>query len=197
MKSITKLLISVALFLSASAGSWAQSSVPEQIKGVMVPSSRRALFVDLARYNRLPTTAVSGGDESVPLESLLDFDHVKTSNQGKTTFIQTPFRPEEEDCLGVFHEGQAGIEEAATIKKYYIQSVQGNARRDYVVTLISEKDFATENPDYDFLDNPNFMGIIFFSDLSGRLISTRTYYYGRILDAKVLKLEESRLVFIS
>ena len=32
MKSITKLLITEALFLPASAGSWAQSSVPEQIK---------------------------------------------------------------------------------------------------------------------------------------------------------------------
>ena len=190
MKSMTKLLIPVALLLSASAGSWAQSSVPEQIKGVMVPSSRRALFVDLSAYNRQPAQAVLGGDESVPLESLLDFGQVKTS-KGKTTFIQTPFRLDEKDCQGVFHDGQAGVDEAVTIKKYYMQAIQGDARRDYVVTLISEKEFATENPEYDFLDNPDFMGITFFSDLNGRLFDTHTYYYGRIMDAKVLKPGEA------
>ena len=192
MLRVNRLILTASLLLAVSSSSWAQPSGAEHIKGVLVPSSRRALFVDLSAYNRQPTTAASDGDESVPLESLLDFDKVKTTLfQETTTFIQTPFLPDGNDCLGVFHEGQADAGEAAVVKKFYMQSVQGNARRDYVVTLVTEKEYAVENPDFTFLDMPNFLGVIFFSDLQGRLFSTRTYYYGRILDAKVLKPEET------
>ena len=168
----------------------AQTSGTEHIKGVMVPSSRRALFVDLSAYNRQPATAVSGGEESVPLESLLDFSQVKSKLfQEKTTFIQTPFKPDREDCLGIFHEGQADAGDAVVVKKYYMQSVEGAERLDYVVTLVSEKEYASWKPDFSFLDMPNFMGVVFFSYLDGELFLTRTYYYGRVLEGTILKAD--------
>ena len=161
--------------------------MPERIKGVTVPASRADLFVDLSSYNRLPGKPAEGA--AIPLESLLDFDAVKTSVfKGKTKFTQIPFR--DNGCRAIFHDGNAGPDQATAVRKYLIHAVDSGQQYDYVVTMVVEKEYEEDNPGFDFLDKPNFTGVVFYSDLMGNIIYIKDDYNGRILDGKILKPDE-------
>ena len=184
---LSKLLLSASILLAASGGAWAQTSPVANLKDIMVPSGRRALFADLSAYNLLPgATAADNAAGSVPLSSLLDFGQVRTQEFKGTTYIQTPFV--EDGYLAGFREetDTAAPDNATAVKKYYIRATQDGKTYDYVVTLVANAGFAAENPDYDFLSKLNYYGTTLYSDLSGRLFRLRTVYYGRILDASLL-----------
>ena len=191
MRYIRQPLIAFLSFFVASGSMLAIPPVPDRIKGITVPASRVGLFVDLSPYNLQPGSEPTQG-EAVSLESLLDFEHVKTELFNETTFTQIPFRQNGNGTMAVFHDdkGIAGLDQATAVRKYYIQTETGDERQDYVATMIAEKVSEEDNPGFDFLDKANFTGSIFYSDLKGRFIEVRNYYNGRILKAKILKPDE-------
>ena len=178
------------LFLLVTAGSLlAAPPVPERIKGITVPAYRVDLFVDLSAYNRLPGKNVEGA--AVPLESLLDFEAAKTKLfNGKTNYTQIPFRSNGNGCRAIYHDGSANADQATAVRKYLIHAEDSGRQFDYVVTMVVEKEYEEEEPDFDFLNKPNFTGVVFYSDLMGNIIDIKDDYNGRILQGKILKPDE-------
>ena len=83
--------------------------------------------------------------------------------------------------------GQIASSEFATcVKEFLIQvsdKTTGEAQL-FVVTLFTEKSYADLHPDFDYLNRPNYTGVVLFSNVLGEFNGVNVYNNGRILPAK-------------
>ena len=193
MRFISRLFLSAPVFLSISAGAQTADSLSTGLREYPVPVSRTSLFADLSPYDVLGISSPpEAGVDTVPFGSLLDFDNTSIRESRSITFTQIPLLRGGVEIMAVFHDGScdADPEDAFPIRQYYVKTVKGERIQSYVVTMITEKEFGEEMPDFDFLTMPNYTGVVFFSHPDGRVYWTRTYYNGRLLNATLLNRDE-------
>ena len=63
-------------------------------------------------------------------------------------------------------------------------------RLRYVVTMITDASYYRENPEFDYLDKPNYTGVVLLSSIQGKLIDATLYSDGLIRNAQLLTPEE-------
>lgn len=182
------------------------SVTSKDFTGLMVPSSRLALFYDADEYNLLPSKPASKSTESeTALEDLLDKDKTLTKEFKGFLFQQIPFRQNDEEAFyASYSVGEMGTAESATrVKKFLVQS-SGLSYEDediYVVTMITDKTYFDTHPDFDFFSRPNYTGIVVFSNLEGEFMNANVYRNGCILPAERVtdldQIEADQIYYIS
>lgn len=171
---------------------------------VSVPQSRIALYAnlscyDLAANNKVETKSVEG-DSQVSLGSLLNFNEEIHYEDGGIRYNLIPFLSNaERGVLSFLYDSDSEIDEehAASVRKYYIQAQRGDKQRSFIVTMITQNEYETRFPDYDYINKPNYSGLILFSTVAGTIITVRSYSNGRILGAKLLSTESHSLDSLS
>ena len=160
--------------------------------------SQVPLFANLSEYNLTPRPSVTRSgesdaqsDESVPLEELLDRDGTISCPFEDQVFIQVPFLQNKENLLaGISEEDVPDLASATVVKKFYMEMHADDLRLRYVVTMITDASYYRENPEFDYLDKPNYTGVVLLSSIQGKLIDATLYSDGLIRNAQLLTPEE-------
>ncbi len=160
--------------------------------------SQVPLFANLSEYNLTPHPPVTRAgeadaqtEESVPLEELLDRDGMITCPFEDQFFIQVPFLQNKENLLaGISEEEFPDLASATVVKKFYMEMHADDLRLRYVVTMITDASYYRDNPEFDYLDKPNYTGVVLLSSIQGKLINATMYSDGLIRNAQLLTPEE-------
>ena len=160
--------------------------------------SQVPLFANLSEYNLTPRPPVTRAgevdaesDESVPLEELLDWDGTISCPFEDQFFIQVPFLQNKENLLaGISEEEVPDLASATVVKKFYMEMHADDLRLRYVVTMVTGAAYYRENPEFDYLDKPNYTGVVLLSSIQGKLIDATLYSDGLIRNVRLLTPEE-------
>lgn len=161
-----------------------KTNIEKDISSVMVPLSRLSLFADISDFDLCDNRPITKTDNTLTtsLESLLDFDEIKTKTIGNQSFTVVPFLQNKDKILAsIQSENKPIITEAAPIKKYYILMRSGSCSYQYIATLITSKNYSNGHQFFDFFDRPNYSGVILYSTFEGRVFEVRTYNEGKII----------------
>lgn len=126
------------------------------------------------------------GEESVPLESLLNRDKSATDPFKEFTFTEVPFH-DDGTLVRLCSQRNGSDSNFTKIKKFLIKRASHSETIMYVATMLPDTDYANEYPGFTFIDSPDFTGLVIFSDLEGRVLDVRQYSNGRIMEAMFLK----------
>lgn len=172
--------------------------VAKNLSETLIPVSQVPLFANLSEYNLTPRPPVTRAgevdaesDESVPLEELLDRDGTISCPFEDQFFIQVPFLQNKENLLaGISEEEVPDLASATVVKKFYMEMHADDLRLRYVVTMVTGAAYYRENPEFDYLDKPNYTGVVLLSSIQGKLIDATMYSDGLIRNAQLLTPEE-------
>lgn len=164
---------------------------------VTIPQSRIPLYADLSCYNLSGSGSVDTKsayeDTPVSLGSLLDLNAEKCYVNGGIQYSQIPFSDNAEGEWSSYlydneiEYGENGV--SSSIRKFYVQTQRGDTKKSFIVTMITHNEYEIRFPDYDYVNKPNYSGLILFSSVTGELITIRSYSNGQILGAKLLSPE--------
>ena len=161
---------------------------------VTIPQSRIPLYADLSCYNLSGSESVDtksvDEDTLVSLGSLLDLNAEKCYENGGIQYSQIPFSDNSDGRWSSYlydneiEYGEEGV--SSSIRKFYVQTQKGDAKQSFIVTMITYNEYETRFPDYDYVNKPNYSGLILFSTVTGKLVTIRSYNNGQIFGAKIL-----------
>ena len=158
------------------------------------------LPVDLSPYGFLngafiPLTKGGDGDTPYmpPVDSLIDRTKAKQiSNLDGIVYTQAPFKSNGTRPMSSFSGNPETLGESVTpLKCFYIrmENCFEQSEEEFIVTMIPSAFQVTSDPGYDFLDKPNFDGIILYSRTDGTYLRTRIYSRGIIAEGCMLSQE--------
>lgn len=157
------------------------------------------LPVNLSPYGFLngafPLTKGSDGDTPYmpPVDSLIDRTKTKQiSNLDGIVYTQVPFKSNETRCMSSFSGNLKTLGESVTPLKCFYISMENcfeQSEEEFIVTMIPSAFQVTSDPGYDFLDKPNYDGIILYSRTDGTYLRTRIYSRGLIEEGRMLSEE--------
>ena len=188
------------LFAASCAKNQIDRSVIETRKIQKMISEGFILPVDLSSYGFLngpfiPLTKAGAASTSYmpPVDSLIDRMKAKQiSYPDGIVYTQVPFKMNGLNVKGAFSGSRKTISNSIVpIKCFYIrmENCFKQSEEEYIVTMIPSAFQVTSDPDYDFLDKPNFDGIILYSQTDGTYLRTRIYSRGIIEEGRMLQEE--------
>ena len=194
-----RLLFPIVILLAVASCTKNATEEPESIvpalpdySSVQIPLSQVPLFAKLSGYNLIPQALATKSEEpTVSLESLLNPSGIDERQFEGKTFRQIPFLQNDEGRLAsITEDPDPDIFSATVIKKFLVTVIKAGASSDYVVTMITGRDYAQNYPEFDYLHKSNYTGIIFFSLLDGTVAEVRRYSGGRAMEGRLLAAEE-------
>ena len=193
--SAKRILISATLLLAAACGKdpgGSSTPEPDDIRGISLPVSQVPLYGDLSDYNLIPgTRGLRKDGPSVTLASLLDEKNTRTLRFEGIAFSETPFL-QNKDGIPASYGGDSVPDAASStdIRKYYIETVQDGSRYRFVVTMVAEAKYARSHPAFDWLEMPDYSGVILLSTPAGKVFWTEIYRSGLAREAVILHPRE-------
>ena len=195
MRFAKRLLLPVVLLLAAACGKdpLGPTGLPEQVRDIRIPASQVPLFGNLSDYELIPDASGTRSDgPSVTLESLLDASGTRTLRFGDIDFTQTPFLQNREEVMAGYGEDLSpDIGTATAVRKYLLETVQEGVRQRYVATMVATAEYAGKHPMFDYLDMPDFTGVVLLSTPEGRVFRAETYRNGLVREAELLRKDET------
>lgn len=157
-------------------------------RGIRIPVMQVPLYADLSDYNLLANPPTRESEQTVCVDSLLDYAHSKTETIGKTTYVQIPFLQNEEDVLAIVYSGEDEMDpdDATVIRKYYIKTNREGKAGEYVATMITKKSYDNGYHEFDFLHKGNYSGTIIYSSIEGKLLRLKMYKGGKVFRTKMI-----------
>ena len=168
---------------------------PEDLRGIPVPSDPADVFTIFSDSNLQEDRVGHSGSGKVPLSSLIDFDRqsTSTSEKGKMTYIQAPFRKEGWRGLQVvLHDNKDDIDwsGATAIRWYYFQESNRAVIKDRIVALFARKGYEPNQRNYSLLPVTRPTDITIYADFQGNIQEIRINHGGRIYLGRLLKRGE-------
>lgn len=163
-------------------------------------TERFTLPVNLSAYgflNGTPGLSTKSGNESKPymppVDSLIDWSKAKQkSYPDGIVYTQVPFKANETPPMGAIAGTQHELDRhIVPLKCFYIRMEEciRHSGQEYIVTIIPNITQLIHDPDYDFLDKPNFDGIILYAKTDGTYLFTKLYSGGIIQESRMLSEE--------
>ena len=180
-------LAAISLTACSTLGGGVETAPERQETAVLVPNSRLPLFADISPFklSQAATMTKGDGEESVPLESLLNRDKSATDPFKEFTFTEVPFH-DDGTLVRLCSQRNGSDSNFTKIKKFLIKRASHSETIMYVATMLPDTDYANEHPGFTFIDSPDFTGLAIFSDLEGHVLDVRQYSNGRIMEAMFL-----------
>lgn len=126
-----------------------------------------------------------------PLDSLLDWREAKQeSSPDGLVYTQVPFRQNSSATQGALSKNRETLRNfVVPLKCFYIifENCILNKTEEFIVTIIPSRLQMENDPGYDFLEKPDFDGIILYSTVQGEYLSTQFYSSGLIREGYLLK----------
>ncbi len=150
----------------------------------------------LDKYNLLRTKSAANNNFSYFLhDSLLikEETRVLLFDQNKIEFTQIPIRT---DTLYAAISNRIDMLSNSgscfPLKSYYIKRInkEKNIQTEFIVTLIPKGKDHHAYQNTDFLEKPNFTGIVLYSRLNGKFFKIKNYKKGKITGSRIFTEEE-------
>lgn len=156
------------------------SQLLSNLSAIQIPASQVPFFADISKYNLSPKALKTrAGEQTVSLESLLNRGDEQERTFEGNTFRQIPFIQNDGALLAsVGDEADTDIESASVLKKFYVIVSSNEEVQEYIVTMVTGRQFADFHPDFDYLHKANYTGVILYSSLGGQVLEVRSYKGG-------------------
>ncbi len=182
------LIASLAVIACSKQEAEIDVQAPEtDLESILVPTDRLALYADLSQYTGKNTPETRASGNSVSLHSLLDNSKKTKMTFEGTKYTQIPFKASASEVPAYYgYDPETPFEEAVITRKFYIK-----AKEEFIVTMVTGYQYAVTNPKFDYLNKPDYTGVIFFAKLDGTLLGIQTYRSGLIQEGNIMTPEKA------
>lgn len=152
-------------------------------------------ILNIAPGDAIQTKGAANNDFLFVADSLINWRKAcQESSPNGIVYTQIPFKMNDSSILGALSFSEKNLKEAIVpIKCFYIifEDCIQQLRAEYIVTMIPSKTQIAMRPDYDYLNKPNFDGIILYSSKEGNYVKIDMFTNGLIEQGRLLTPQES------
>jgi Membrane proteins related to metalloendopeptidases len=186
----------VILITAACAKEKGTEPVDGELSGIRIPVSQVPLYADLSNYDQVNHPKTRADEETVTLESLLNYAKTVEKDENGYHYTVIPFNQNETNIYTLTYsaEHDADLDVPSRVKKYFIRAVSetGDEKNEFVAVMITSYEYAEKNPDFGWYDMDYYTGNVMFATPEGELIQNLKYTNGRVIGTQALTPEEYR-----